>query len=148
MKNKPYKEVNCWKRHDIKVLIVNGDGEFEDIMDNKMFLELNSLKKVKLVILFDNVRVYESKQGALGIKEISYKLLERKGLLFKTVNHVVDVLTWSNEQEYELFIKWANHFRDSQRIQEITKLKFIDTYCMEVQKEKLQRPEVLKYIQI
>ena len=68
--------------------------------------------------------------------------------MFKTVNYTFDVLTWNDEKEYELFIKWANHFRDCQRIQELVRLMFIETYSEEVQAEKVQRPEILKYIQI
>ena len=45
-------------------------------------------------------------------------------------------------------MKWANHFRVSQKIQELVKLKFVETYSVEVQSEKIQRPEILKYIQI
>lgn len=148
MKNKPYKEIKVWKRHNVDVMFMNGDGVDEKLITQKEFSELNSLKKIKMVILFDGIRVYESKQGAFCIKEFSYKLLERKGIIFKTVNHTVDILAWEDEQEQELFEKWANHFRDSQRIQEIVKLKFVDTYCKEVESEKVQRPEVLKYIQI
>ncbi len=148
MKNKPYKEVNLWKRHNVEVMLINGEGEFEEAINKDNFKELNSLKKVKLVVLFDKVRVYESKQGTLGIKEFSYKKLERKGILLKTVNYTVDVLTWNDEQEYELFIKWSNHFRVSERIQELVRLKFIETYSVIVDSEKIQRPEILKYIQI
>ena len=148
MKNKPYSEINIWKRHKVDVMFMNGNGVDEKLITHKEFIELNSLKKMKMIVLFDGIRVYESKQGVFGIKEFSYKLLERKGIIFKTVNHTVDVLTWEDEQEYELFEKWASHFRVSQKIQELVKLKFVDTYCMEVQSEKIQRPEVLKYIQI
>ena len=148
MKNKPYSEINIWKRHNVDVMFMNGSGENEELITHKEFIELNSLKKMKMIVLFDGIRVYESKQGVFGIKEFSYKLLERKGIIFKTVNHTVDVLTWEDEQEYELFEKWASHFRVSQKIQELVKLKFVDTYCIEVQSEKIQRPEVLKYIQI
>ena len=148
MKNKPYKEINTWKRHKVEVLFVNGNGVDEQVLDEKQFLKLNNLKEMKMVILFDGIRVYESKQGAFGVKEFSYRLLKRKGILFRTVNYTVDVLAWSNEQEYDLFKKWANHFRISQEIQELVKLKFIEIYNVEVQGEKLQRPEILKYIQI
>lgn len=148
MKNKPYNEINIWKRHKVDVMFMNGNGVDEKLITHKEFTELNSLKKMKMIVLFDGIRVYESKQGVFGIKEFSYKLLERKGIIFKTVNHTVDVLTWEDEQECELFEKWASHFRVSQKIQELVKLKFVDTYCIEVQSEKIQRPEVLKYIQI
>lgn len=148
MKNKPYKEINVWKRHNVEVLLINGCGVDEKVVDNKEFLKLNSLKKLKMVILFDGIRVYESKSGAFGIKEFSYKLLKLKGILPRTIVNIVDVLTWNDEQEYQLFVKWANHFRISQEIQESVKLKFIDTYSVEVQSEKQQTPELLKYIQI
>lgn len=148
MKNKPYREINTWKRHNVEVLFINGEGVDEQVLDHKQFLELNSLKKMKMIILFDGIRVYESKQGVFGIKEFSYRLLKRKGILLRTVNNTVDVLTWEDEQEYELFVKWANHFRISQKIQELVKLKFVETYSVEVQSEKVQRPEILKYIQI
>ena len=148
MKNKPYNEVNTWKRHNIQVRLVEGEGEFENVVNKENFKELNNLKQVRMIITFDNEIVYESKKGCFGIKEFSYKLLKRKGILFKTVNYTFDVLTWNDEKEYELFIKWANHFRDCQRIQELVRLMFIETYSEEVQVEKVQRPEILKYIQI
>ena len=105
MKNKPYNEINIWKRHNVDVMFMNGSGENEELITDKEFIELNSLKKMKMIVLFDGIRVYESKQGVFGIKEFSYKLLERKGIIFKTVNHTVDVLTWEDKQEYELFEK-------------------------------------------
>lgn len=145
---KPYKEVNTWKRHDVRVFFVNVKGEDEEVLNREDFIKLNNLKNMKMIILFNGARVYESNSGSFGVKEFSYRLLKRKGIFFKTVNYVVDVLTWEDEQEYEQFIKWANHFRESKKIQELVKLKFIEIYSEEVNNEEIQRPEILKYIQI
>ena len=46
MKNKPYKEVNTWKRHNIQVRLVEGEGEFENVVNKENFKELNNLKQV------------------------------------------------------------------------------------------------------
>ena len=53
MKNKPYREINTWKRHNVEVLFVNGEGVDEQVLDHKQFLELNSLKKMKMIFLMN-----------------------------------------------------------------------------------------------
>jgi len=145
---KPYEEVNTWKRHNVEVFFINGKGEDEEVLNRESFIKLNNLKNMKMIVLFNGVRVYESNSGSFSVQEFSYRLLKRKGIFFKTVNYVVDVLAWEDKQEYEQFIKWADHFRESRVIQELVKLKFIETYCKEVNNEEIQRPEILKYIQI
>ena len=96
---KPYKEVNTWKRHDIKVFFVDGNGEDEEVLKKESLKKLNSLDDMKMIILFDGGRVYESNVGSFAVKEFSYRLLKRRGIFFKTVNYVVDVLAWNDEQD-------------------------------------------------
>lgn len=148
MKNKPYKEVNTWKRHNVEVSLVYGDADSSVVVTPDNFGDLNNLKKLKMVICFDGDQVYESKQGVFGMKEHSYQVLERKGILFKTVRKTVDILHWVDVTENELFIKWANHFRISSQIQELVKIRLIETYCEDVQSQEVVKPKMLKYIEM
>ena len=45
MKNKPYKEVNTWKRHSVEVVFINVEDEVEqEITEENLFI-LNTLKQ-------------------------------------------------------------------------------------------------------
>lgn len=148
MKNKPFKEVNTWKRHNVDVVFVQEEKDNKKDIVGENFHELNSLKKLKMKILFDGESVCETKAGAFGIKEFSFKLLKRKGFLFKTVAKKVDVLNWDDEKEYEAFIKWVEHFRMSREIQEAVKIQLMNTYLNEIEEQEVARPKELKYINL
>lgn len=148
MKNKPYKEVNTWKRHSIEVRFVNEDKNNKEVIEAKNFHKLNNLKKLSMHILLNGENVYRSKAGAFGISEIGHKLLERRGIFFKTVNKKYDVLNWEDQQEYEEFIKWVEHFRMSNQIQEAVKTHLMKTYLEEVESQDIVKPREFKHINL
>lgn len=148
MKNKPYKEVSTWKRHNIGVSFINVEDGVEQEITKSNFNKLGSLDNLKMCVEFEGNVVCETETGVFGIKEYNYKLLKRRGLLFKTVEKKVDVLNWVNEKEHEAFVKWANHFRISDKIQEAVKIQLMDTYLNEIQENNIIKPKELKYISL
>ena len=148
MKNKPYKEVNTWKRPSVEVVFINVEDEVEQEITEENFNKLDNLDNLKMCVKFEGNVVYETNTGVFGIKEYNYKLLKRKGLLFKTVEKKVDVLNWNDDKEHEAFVKWANHFRISDKIQEAVKIQLIDTYLNEIQEDNIIKPKELKYISL
>ena len=148
MKNKPYKEVNTWKRHSVEVVFINVEDEVEQEITEENFNKLDNLDNLKMCVKFEGNVVCETNTGVFGIKEYNYKLLKRKGLLFKTVEKKVDVLNWNDDKEHEAFVNWANHFRISDKIQEAVKIQLIDTYLNEIQEDNIIKPKELKYISL
>ena len=149
MELKSFKEIGNWKRHDVSVkFIYHEEGQEPVQIYSNNFDEVKLLDRLKMVIAFDGEDVYETGFGALGIKETSFKLLKRKGIMFRTVERHVEFLGFDNVLECDQFINWCNHFRISNQIQEVVRLKFIETYNDEIREVKMKQTDEMKYIKM